>query len=113
MFAPLGEMYGRRLVAIITLAAFAIFQLQGCLARNNIYALLSCRLLTGMFGSSRTCASLDWDAPVSHPFTALVNAPAQISDIWNARELGLASAIYSVMPFLGPSMLKPVFVVLN
>ncbi|KAJ6546436.1 MFS general substrate transporter [Mycena vulgaris] len=85
MFAPLGEIVGRRLVFWATLSAFTIFQLEGCLARNNIYALLSCRLLTGIFGSS-----------------PLVNAPAQISDIWNARERGLASAIYSGMPFLGP-----------
>ncbi|KAJ6623387.1 MFS general substrate transporter [Mycena sp. CBHHK59/15] len=85
MFAPMGEMYGRRLVFLITLVAYTIFQLEGCLARNNVYALLSCRFLTGIFGSS-----------------PLVNAPAQISDIWNARERGLASAIYSGMPFLGP-----------
>lgn len=85
MFAPLGEIYGRRPVFWATLTAFTIFQLEGCLARGNIYALLSCRLLTGIFGSS-----------------PLVNAPAQISDIWNERERGLASAVYSGMPFLGP-----------
>ncbi|KAJ7470516.1 MFS general substrate transporter [Mycena latifolia] len=85
IFAPLGECFGRRLVFWVTLSAFTVFQLEGCLAGNNIYALLSCRLLTGIFGSS-----------------PLVNAPAQISDIWNARERGLASAVYSGMPFLGP-----------
>ncbi|KAJ7109133.1 major facilitator superfamily domain-containing protein [Mycena epipterygia] len=85
MFAPMGEMLGRRPCLLISLAAVSVFQLEGCLAQNNIYALLSCRLLTGIFGSS-----------------PLVNAPAQISDIWNARERGLASAIYSGMPFLGP-----------
>ncbi|KAJ7715945.1 MFS general substrate transporter [Mycena maculata] len=85
MFAPMGEMYGRRLVFFITLAAYTVFQLEGCLAQSNLYALLSCRLFTGIFGSS-----------------PLVNAPAQISDIWNARERGLASALYSIMPFLGP-----------
>ncbi|KAJ7285595.1 MFS general substrate transporter [Mycena rebaudengoi] len=75
MFAPMGEMYGRRLVFFITLALYTVFQLEGCLGGNDIYALLSCRFLTGIFGSS-----------------PLVNAPAQISDIWNARERGLASA---------------------
>ncbi|KAJ7135016.1 MFS general substrate transporter [Mycena crocata] len=85
MFAPMGEMYGRRLVFFITLAAYTTFQLEGCLARDNVYALLSCRFLTGIFGSS-----------------PLVNAPAQISDIWNARERGLASAMYNFFPFLGP-----------
>ncbi|KAJ7170244.1 major facilitator superfamily domain-containing protein, partial [Mycena crocata] len=85
MFAPMGEMYGRRLVFLISLAGYTTFQLEGCLARDNVYALLSCRFLTGIFGSS-----------------PLVNAPAQISDIWNARERGLASAIYNFFPFLGP-----------
>ncbi|KAJ7752101.1 major facilitator superfamily domain-containing protein [Mycena metata] len=81
----MGEMYGRRLVFFITLASYTVFQLEGCLGGSNVYALLSCRLLTGIFGSS-----------------PLTNAPSQIADIWNARERGLASAIYSGMPFLGP-----------
>ncbi|KAJ7046532.1 MFS general substrate transporter [Mycena alexandri] len=85
IFAPMGEMYGRRLVFFITLASYTVFQLEGCLGGSNVYALLSCRLLTGIFGSS-----------------PLTNAPSQIADIWNARERGLASAIYSGMPFLGP-----------
>ncbi|KAJ7172719.1 MFS general substrate transporter [Mycena filopes] len=71
VFAPMGEMYGRRLVFFITLASYTVFQLEG--------------FLTGIFGSS-----------------PLTNAPSQIADIWNARERGLASAIYSGMPFLGP-----------
>ncbi|KAF7359520.1 Efflux pump FUBT [Mycena sanguinolenta] len=85
IFAPMGEMYGRRFVFFLTLAAYTVFQLEGCLARGSIYALLSCRLFTGIFGSS-----------------PLTNAPSQIADIWSPRERGLASAIYSVMPFLGP-----------
>ncbi|KAF7304748.1 Efflux pump FUBT [Mycena kentingensis (nom. inval.)] len=74
-----------RLVFFITLGAYTLFQLQGCLTTNNIYALLSCRLLTGIFGSS-----------------PLTNAPSQIADIWSPQQRGLASAVYSIMPFLGP-----------
>ncbi|KAJ7905248.1 MFS general substrate transporter [Mycena olivaceomarginata] len=85
IFAPMGEMYGRRFVFFLSLAAYTVFQLEGCLAGRNVYALLSCRFFTGIFGSS-----------------PLTNAPSQIADIWNARERGLASAIYSGMPFLGP-----------
>lgn len=33
---------------------------------------------------------------------ALTNAGGAVSDIWNARERGLASAIYATVPFLGP-----------
>ncbi|KAJ7632358.1 MFS general substrate transporter [Roridomyces roridus] len=85
MFAPLGEIYGRRLVFLITFVACTVFQLQGCLARDSIAALLSCRLLTGIFGSS-----------------SLVNAPAQISDLWDSKERGRATSIYNTFPFLGP-----------
>ncbi|KAF8061465.1 major facilitator superfamily domain-containing protein [Lyophyllum atratum] len=69
VFAPMGEMFGR---------------IGGGLA-HNLPTLLSCRLLTGIFGSS-----------------PLTNAGGTVSDIWNARERGLASAIYATVPFLGP-----------
>ena len=34
--------------------------------------------------------------------SALTNAGGAVSDIWNAHERGLASAIYATVPFLGP-----------
>lgn len=40
----------------------------------------------------------------SHQWLALTNAGGAVSDIWNARERGLASAIYATVPFLGPGM---------
>ncbi|KAF8906065.1 major facilitator superfamily domain-containing protein [Gymnopilus junonius] len=84
IFASMGEMFGRRVVFLVTLSLYTVFQLQGALGRN-LGALLSCRLLTGIFGSS-----------------PLTNAGGVVSDIWNFRERGLASAIYSTVPFLGP-----------
>ncbi|GLB35291.1 putative major facilitator superfamily protein [Lyophyllum shimeji] len=84
VFAPMGELFGRRIVFLVTLSAYALFQIAGGLA-HNLPTLLSCRLLTGIFGSS-----------------PLTNAGGAVSDIWNARERGLASAIYATVPFLGP-----------
>ncbi|KDR73421.1 hypothetical protein GALMADRAFT_608214 [Galerina marginata CBS 339.88] len=84
LFASVGEMFGRRIVFLITLSLYAVFQLEGALGRN-LGTLLSCRLLTGIFGSS-----------------PLTNAGGAVSDIWNFRERGLASAIYASVPFLGP-----------
>ncbi|RDB24165.1 Efflux pump FUBT [Hypsizygus marmoreus] len=84
VFAPMGEMFGRRIVFLVTLSAYLVFQLGGSIG-HNLAALLSCRLLTGIFGSS-----------------PLTNAGGAVSDIWNARERGLASAIYATVPFLGP-----------
>ncbi|KAF9533349.1 major facilitator superfamily domain-containing protein [Crepidotus variabilis] len=84
VFASIGEMYGRRIIFLITLSLYTLFQLQGVLA-HNVPTLLSCRLLTGIFGSS-----------------PLTNAGGTVSDIWSLRERGLASAIYATVPFLGP-----------
>ncbi|KAF8163013.1 major facilitator superfamily domain-containing protein [Crassisporium funariophilum] len=84
VFAPMGEMFGRRIVFLVTLSLYMIFQVQGALS-HNLPTLLSCRLLTGIFGSS-----------------PLTNAGGAVGDIWNFRERGLASAIYATVPFLGP-----------
>ncbi|KAG6829666.1 hypothetical protein H0H92_003909 [Tricholoma furcatifolium] len=51
-------------------------------------------LRTSLFWESHyMCWVLHW---------ALTNAGGAVSDIWNARERGLASAIYATVPFLGP-----------
>ncbi|KJA27247.1 hypothetical protein HYPSUDRAFT_198515 [Hypholoma sublateritium FD-334 SS-4] len=89
IFASMGEasthlMFGRRIVFLVTLSLYTIFQVQGALS-YNLATLLSCRLLTGIFGSS-----------------PLTNAGGAVSDIWSFRERGLASAIYATIPFLGP-----------
>ncbi|KAF5386739.1 hypothetical protein D9615_001788 [Tricholomella constricta] len=90
VFAPMGEMFGRRIVFLVTLSVYAVFQIGGSLG-HNLPTLLSCRLLTGIFGSS-----------------PLTNAGGAVSDIWNARERGLASAIYATVPFLGPEVIGPI-----
>ncbi|KAG5645832.1 hypothetical protein DXG03_005173 [Asterophora parasitica] len=95
VFAPMGEMFGRRIVFLMTLSAYAAFQIGGSLG-HNLPTLLSCRLLTGIFGSS-----------------PLTNAGGAVSDIWNARERGLASAIYATVPFLGPGPIVGGFVAQN
>ncbi|KAL9714881.1 hypothetical protein Ac2012v2_001541 [Leucoagaricus gongylophorus] len=84
LFAPLGEMFGRRIIFLVTLSVYSLFQVQGALSKN-LATLLSCRLLTGIAGSS-----------------PLTNSGGAVSDIWNFRERGLASAIYATVPFLGP-----------
>lgn len=102
VFAPLSEMYGRvshislptleeeaddlqRAVFLSTYSIFTFLHIGGALARNTA-TLLSCRLLSGIFGSS-----------------PLTNAGGALSDIWNARERGLAAALYAMAPYLGVS----------
>ncbi|KIM80900.1 hypothetical protein PILCRDRAFT_72793 [Piloderma croceum F 1598] len=84
VMAPLSEMFGRRPVFLTTYVMYTLLNIGGALAHNSA-TLLSCRLLTGLFGS----------AP-------LTNAGGALSDFWNPRERGLAAAIYSTAPFLGP-----------
>ncbi|KDQ59492.1 hypothetical protein JAAARDRAFT_153379 [Jaapia argillacea MUCL 33604] len=84
LFAPMSEMYGRRPIFLVTLSIFTLLHIGGALS-PNIATLLACRLLSGIFGSS-----------------PLTNAGGAITDIWNARERGLATALYSTAPWLGP-----------
>jgi len=42
--------------------------------------------------------------PILFAFTALSNGGGTIADIWNARERGLGTALYTTAPLLGPGM---------
>ncbi|KAI0807268.1 MFS general substrate transporter [Fomes fomentarius] len=84
VFAPLGEMYGRRIVFVVTGSIFTLFHLGGALGHNAPTVLVT-RLLAGTFGS----------AP-------LTNAGGALSDMWIARERGFASSLYGTAPWMGP-----------
>ncbi|KAI1790783.1 MFS general substrate transporter [Ganoderma leucocontextum] len=84
LFAPLGELYGRRIVFVVTSSIFTLFHLGGALG-HNAATILSTRLLAGIFGS----------AP-------LTNAGGALADMWIARERGFASSLYSTAPWMGP-----------
>ncbi|KAI0646818.1 MFS general substrate transporter [Trametes meyenii] len=84
IFAPLGELYGRRIVFIVTGCTFTLFHLGGALGHNATTILVT-RALAGTFGS----------AP-------LTNAGGALSDMWTARERGIASSLYGTAPWMGP-----------
>ncbi|CAE7203653.1 unnamed protein product [Rhizoctonia solani] len=84
VWGPLSEMYGRRLIFIISFLPFTLFHLGGALA-HNIPTLLVTRFLAGAFGSS-----------------PLTNAGGTIADMFTARDRGLASALFAMAPFAGP-----------
>ncbi|THH15021.1 hypothetical protein EW146_g5400 [Bondarzewia mesenterica] len=84
LFAPLSEMFGRRRIFLCTYSAYTLFHIGGALGHNTA-TILTTRLLAGIFGSS-----------------PLTNAGGAIADIFNARDRGIASAIYSTAPYLGP-----------
>ena len=82
---------------------YTLLHLGGALAHNSA-TLLSCRLLSGVFGSARSLQYPLFPFPVLTFLLALAltNSGGALSDFWNFRERGLATAIYATAPFLGP-----------
>jgi hypothetical protein len=77
----------QRRVFLLSYSAFTLFHLGGSLGRSAS-AVLACRLLGGIFGSSREILVRPaWKSTSNPPyFIALTNAGGAISDIWSARE---------------------------
>lgn len=84
LWAPISELYGRQVVFLGTFAAFTAFN-AGAGGSQNIQTLLILRFFGGAFGSS-----------------PLTNAGGVVADMFTAKERGLAMAIFSVAPFMGP-----------
>ncbi|KAI6119007.1 MFS general substrate transporter [Pisolithus croceorrhizus] len=86
VWGPLSEQYGRP-----TGFQFNIFCLHGmcfqlaCALSKNTASLLVFRFIGGTFASC-----------------PLANSGALIGDIWDAKRLGIATAIFAVAPFAGP-----------
>ncbi len=84
MWAPLGEVYGRQPILVLTYTALTAFN-AGAAASQNIESLLILRFFAGAFGAS-----------------ALTNTGAVIADMFSASERGLAMSLFATAPFLGP-----------
>ena len=83
-WGPLSEVYGRMIPLFGCFAAFAIIQIPVAVA-ENIYTILICRFLGGVFGSS-----------------PLVVVAGAFADIWNPVDRGVAVAIFASATFVGP-----------
>jgi multidrug resistance protein len=86
LFAPLSEEVGRQPIYVVTLALAVIFIIP-CAVAPNIGTLLVGRLLDGIFFSA--------------PLTVIGGS---LADIWVNEERGIAMAVFSAAPFLGPAM---------
>jgi len=86
LWAPIGEVWGRQVSFFISMLFLAVF-LAGSAGAKNIWTLCILRFFAGSFGSS--------------PFS---NAGGTISDLYSARQRGLALSLYAAAPFLGPSL---------
>lgn len=85
-WAPIGEVFGRQISFFISLSGMAAF-LAGCAGASNIWTLCILRCLAGSFGGC-----------------LFSNAGGTISDLFSARQRGLALSLYAAAPFLGPSI---------
>ncbi|CAF3418906.1 unnamed protein product [Rotaria socialis] len=86
LWAPFSEMFGRRIIFIITYLALVAFNV-GSAGSQNIWTLLILRFLAGAFGSS-----------------PLTNAAGTIADIFSAKDRGLGIVVLASAPFLGPTL---------
>lgn len=85
-FAPLSEEIGRKPVYVVTLGLALVFIIPCALAKN-IATLIVCRLIDGILFSA--------------PMTLVGGS---LSDVWDAKDRGMAMAVFSAAPFLGPVM---------
>ncbi|KAK6460188.1 synaptic vesicle transporter [Scheffersomyces coipomensis] len=90
VFAPVSEEVGRKPVYAVTLFMAVIFIIPCALAKN-IATLIVCRLIDGILFSA--------------PMTLIGGS---LADIWEGKDRGVAMAIFSAAPFLGP-VCGPVF----
>ncbi|KAK5168067.1 uncharacterized protein LTR77_006635 [Saxophila tyrrhenica] len=84
--APISETYGRTIVYKITAPLFLLF-LVGAGFTNSLAGLLICRLLAGTAGSP-----------------CLAVGAGSTADIFAPHTRALASSLFIMMPFLGPSI---------
>jgi MFS family permease len=85
VFAPLSEVYGRRVIYGSTLL-FAVVFVIPCAVAKNIGTLIVCRLIDG----------LAFSAPMT-----LVGGT--LADLWRNEERGVPMAAFSAAPFIGPA----------
>lgn len=86
IFAPLSEIYGRRVIYGSTLLLAVIFIIPEALAKN-IGTLIVCRAIDG----------IAFSAPMT-----LVGGT--LADLWRNEERGVPMAAFSAAPFIGPAI---------
>lgn len=85
-FAPLSEIFGRRILYASTLLVAVVFIIP-CAVAPNIGTLLVCRLIDG----------IAFSAPMT-----LVGGT--LADLWRNEERGVPMAAFSAAPFVGPAI---------
>lgn len=88
VWAPMSELYGRKIILILSMFGFTLFQ-YSCATAQDLQTILITRAFSGIFGSA-----------------CLVVVPASFSDVFNDSERGIAIPIFTMnvfsMPLLSP-----------
>ncbi|KAJ5801905.1 Major facilitator superfamily domain general substrate transporter [Penicillium pulvis] len=88
LWGPLSELYGRQSIYLITMGASVLFEGAATASKpDRVAALIVLRFLVGSFSSA-----------------AISNSPGVVADIFVPAERGLAVMVYSMFPFLGPTL---------
>ncbi|KAJ5939492.1 Major facilitator superfamily domain general substrate transporter [Penicillium verhagenii] len=88
LWGPLSELYGRQSIYLVTMGASVLFEGAATASKSNeVAALIILRFLVGSFSSA-----------------AISNSPGVVADIFAPAERGLAVMVYSMFPFLGPTL---------
>ncbi|KAI8630287.1 major facilitator superfamily domain-containing protein [Xylariaceae sp. FL1651] len=85
-FAPLSEVYGRRVIYGSTLFVATVFIIPGAVSKN-IQTLLVARAIDGIAFSA--------------PMTIIGGT---LADLWRSEERGIPMAAFSAAPFIGPAI---------
>jgi multidrug resistance protein len=86
IFAPLSEIYGRRIIYASTLLLAVVFVIPCAVAKN--------------FGTLIVCRAIDGIA-FSAPMTLVGGT---LADLWRNEERGVPMAAFSAAPFIGPAI---------
>ncbi|KAJ5511749.1 Major facilitator superfamily domain general substrate transporter [Penicillium expansum] len=88
LWGPLSEIYGRQSIYLVTMGASVLFEGVATASKpDQVAALIVLRFLVGSFSSA-----------------AISNSPGVVADIFAPAERGLAVMVYSMFPFLGPTL---------
>lgn len=107
VFAPLSELYGRRIMYVTTLLVGIVFIIPAAVSKN-IATILVARAIDGIgfryvsqatsYGSeAHVCARNRFSAPMT-----IVGGT--LADLWRNEERGVPMAAFSAAPFLGPAI---------
>lgn len=88
LWGPLSELYGRQSIYLITMGTSVLFEGTATASKpDRVATLVVLRFLVGSFSSA-----------------AISNSPGVVADIFVPAEPGLAVMVYSMFPFLGPTL---------